>query len=128
MRAIKAQVRRHFGQSVVDDDKVDAAATNDNNDNGGSTIIGRVVVENAIITSNAVDDDDDNDSYNNYDDAIMESNAEYQYACAAYDRELITLLVRSLRDAFIDIDAEIVNCTRQVTSDDDKQVNTVELF
>lgn len=37
---------------------------------------------------------------------------EYQYAQATYDHELMTLLEHSLRDAFIDIDAEILREVR----------------
>ena len=98
VRAIKAQVRRHFGDNVNSGD--------DDNNDGGITI-GRVD-NNAIVTSTAaVDDDDDNN-----DDDAMESNSDYQYARATYDRELLTLLEKSLRDAFIDVDAEILGEVR----------------
>ncbi|KAL3817819.1 hypothetical protein ACHAXA_002686 [Cyclostephanos tholiformis] len=46
------------------------------------------------------------------DDDDMENNTEYQYAQATYDRELMVLLERSLRDAFLDLDAEILGQVR----------------
>ncbi len=42
----------------------------------------------------------------------MEKNSDYQYALATYDRELMVLLERSLRDAFMDLDAEILGEVR----------------
>ena len=42
----------------------------------------------------------------------MEQNSKYQYAQATYDRELMVLLECSMRDAFLDLDAEILGEVR----------------
>ena len=89
VRAIKAQVRRHLGDDENDD------------------VNGAVATPNPNPSNNDIDNNDDADA-----DAEMESNSEYQYARATYDRELLTLLEKSLRDAFIDVDAEILGEVR----------------
>lgn len=56
------------------------------------------------FAADAVFDGDDIDD--------MEQNSKYQYAQATYDRELMVLLERSMRDAFLDLDAEILGEVR----------------
>ena len=96
VRAIKAQVRRHLGDDENDDVNGAVATNNDNK-------------KTAVDGNNDIDNNDDADADA---DAEMESNSEYQYARATYDRELLTLLEKSLRDAFIDVDAEILGEVR----------------
>ena len=85
VKQIKEQVRKHFDGERLD-------VTNLNNENNDSA---------AASTSSVINNNEEE-----------ENNTEYQYAQATYDHELMTLLENSLRNAFMDIDAEILREVR----------------
>ena len=82
VKQIKEQVRKHF-----DGEKLDVTNLNNENNNKSSS---------ASASASSVIGNNNNN----------EENTEYQYAQATYDHELMTLLENSLRNAFMDIDAE----------------------
>lgn len=97
VKQIKEQVRKHF-----DGEKLDVTNITTNNTTAAAT------------TTEDSKMDDNNDP--------MENNTEYQYAQATYDHELMTLLEHALRDAFINIDKEIL---REVQGDRVQESNFV---
>ncbi|KAL7549283.1 hypothetical protein ACHAWF_012558, partial [Thalassiosira exigua] len=104
-RKIKEQVRRHFGGDGGDEggsplapnsSSSSAAAASSPASGGGSR------GDDAAATSTAIEDTDD-----------------YRVAAASYDHGLMTLLERALRDAFADLDAEILRKVQGETLEDE---------
>eukprot|EP00571_Detonula_confervacea_P007758 CAMPEP_0172325312 /NCGR_PEP_ID=MMETSP1058-20130122/53682_1 /TAXON_ID=83371 /ORGANISM="Detonula confervacea, Strain CCMP 353" /LENGTH=459 /DNA_ID=CAMNT_0013041825 /DNA_START=329 /DNA_END=1705 /DNA_ORIENTATION=+ len=101
VRQIKERVRKHMDGENEDDTAMD----------GESNKTSTASASASTSTSSAPSSSNSN----------VDENTEFQYAQATYDHELMTLLEHSLRDAFIDLDTEIL---REVRGDKVPDANT----
>jgi serine/threonine protein phosphatase PrpC len=116
VRAIRDQVRRCFQEEEEADD-------DDDDDEENEDVSDEISVgNNASNCGNTLDKDDKNEDSTDDDDE--EYTDEYYRAEAAHDRHLMSLLEASLRDAFLDLDAEILAEMRGDDSGRAKDANT----
>ncbi|KAL7429475.1 hypothetical protein ACHAXH_002442 [Discostella pseudostelligera] len=96
VRAIKDQVRRCF--------KEDAEDSNEEDDEDDDDVSDENVGDNHTLNDDSAPDNENDDD----DSGEEEFTDAYYRAEAAHDRHLMTLLESSLRDAFLDLDAEML--------------------
>lgn len=94
VRAIKDQVRRCFEEDAEDSNEGD-----EEDDVSDENVVNNQALNDDSAPDN--DDDDDDSGEEEYTDA-------YYRAEAAHDRHLMSLIESSLRDAFLDLDAEML--------------------
>ena len=116
VKQIKEQVKRHFDGEV----NISVVEEKNNNNNKNGDFSSSATTLTAAEKSSSASAAAASSSTTTNKVVVAEDHQELQVARATYDHELMTLLEHSLRDAFMDLDKEIL-C--QVRGDDVENAN-----